>query len=78
MRYWEEFLWLLRRINSSISALRTELTNTINTQVTNLGTRITNKKNFVQNRNTTPSGTIEAESLWFKVWDTNDHSQVPS
>lgn len=67
MRYWEEFLWLLRRINSSISALRTELTNTI-----------TNKKNFVQNRNTTPGGTIEAESLWFKVWDTDDHSQVPS
>lgn len=67
MRYWEEFLWLLRRINSSISALRTELTN-----------RITNKKNFVQNRNTTPGGTIEAESLWFKVWDTDDHSQVPS
>ena len=67
MRYWEEFLWLLRRINSSISALRTELTNTI-----------ANKKNFVQNRNTTPGGTIEAESLWFKVWDTDDHSQVPS
>lgn len=71
MRYWEEFLWLLRRINSSISALRTELTNS-------LGTRITNKKNFVQSRNTTPGGTIEAESLWFKVWDSNDHSQVPS
>ena len=71
MRYWEEFLWLLRRINSSISALRTELTNS-------LGTRITNKKNFVQNRNTTPGGTIEAESLWFKVWDSDDHSQVPS